>query len=66
VDKPESWTFFFHISWDSALEQQDEKRKIFGSKERLVQVKEKAKAYCEPWKSAFEWVPEDQPYWLVF
>jgi 2-polyprenyl-6-methoxyphenol hydroxylase-like FAD-dependent oxidoreductase len=32
-------------------------------KRDFLQVKEKAKAYCEPWKSAFEWVPEDQPSW---
>jgi 2-polyprenyl-6-methoxyphenol hydroxylase-like FAD-dependent oxidoreductase len=63
VDRPEGWTFFFYISWNSTFEQQDEERKTYGNKERLAQVKEKAKAYCEPWKSAFEWVPEDQPAW---
>jgi hypothetical protein len=26
-------------------------------------VKERSKVYCDPWKSAFEWVPEDQPCW---
>lgn len=62
-DNPEGWTFFFYICWDSTLEQQDGERKTCGNKERLAQVKEKAKAYCEPWKSAFEWVPEDQPSW---
>jgi 2-polyprenyl-6-methoxyphenol hydroxylase-like FAD-dependent oxidoreductase len=56
-------TFFFYISWHSSLEQQDEERKTFGNKERLAQVKEKSKRYCEPWKSAFEWVPEDQAAW---
>jgi hypothetical protein len=45
------------------LEQQSGERRAFRNKERLSQVKEKAKAYCEPWKSAFEWVPEDQPCW---
>jgi 2-polyprenyl-6-methoxyphenol hydroxylase-like FAD-dependent oxidoreductase len=63
VDKPEGWTFFFYISWNSSLEQQDEERKSFGNKERLAQVKEKAKSFCEPWKSAFEWVPEDKRCW---
>jgi hypothetical protein len=33
VDKPEDWTFFFYISWNSSLEQQDEERKNFGNKE---------------------------------
>ncbi|CZR60097.1 related to monooxygenase [Phialocephala subalpina] len=63
IDKPEGWTFFFYISWNSSLEQQDEERKKFGNKERLAQVKEKSVGYCEPWKSAFEWVSEDQPAW---
>jgi len=63
VDKPEGWTFFFYISWKSSLAQQDEERQTYGNKERLAQVKEKSKGYCEPWKSAFEWVPEDQPAW---
>jgi 2-polyprenyl-6-methoxyphenol hydroxylase-like FAD-dependent oxidoreductase len=65
IDEPEGWTFFFYISWKSSLEQQDEERKTYGNKERLAQVKEKSKVYCEPWKSAFEWVPEDQPAWYV-
>lgn len=63
ADKPEGWTFFFYISWRSSLEQQDTERLAFGNKERLAQVKEKSIGYCEPWKSAFEWVPEDQPAW---
>lgn len=63
VDRPEDWTFFFYISWSSSLAQQDAERKSFGNKERLAQVKERSKVYCDPWKSAFEWVPEDQPCW---
>ena len=42
--EPENWTFFFYISWNSTLEQQDEERNTFGNKERLVQVKKKSKA----------------------
>ena len=48
VNKPEDWTFFFYISWNSSLEQQDEERKNFGNKERLAQVKERSKVYCDP------------------
>ena len=59
----EDWTFFFYISWNLSIEQQDEERKTFGNKERLAQVKKKWKGYCEPWKSAFECVPEDQAAW---
>ncbi|KAH8683224.1 hypothetical protein BGZ60DRAFT_399688 [Tricladium varicosporioides] len=63
MDKPEAWTFFFYISWPSTLQQQDEEAARFGNRERLAQVKELAKRYTEPWRSAFEWIPEDQPAW---
>ncbi|PQE21575.1 FAD binding domain-containing protein [Rutstroemia sp. NJR-2017a WRK4] len=59
--KPETWTFFFYISWHSSA--QDEEAKTFDNKARLRQVRELAKDYTEPWKSAFEWLPEDQPVW---
>lgn len=63
VDEPENWTFFFYISWYSSLKQQDAERLIYGNKERLKQVKEQAVGYVEPWKSAFEWVKDDQAVW---
>ena len=63
LTNPEEWTFFFYISWATSLEQQDKERETYGNKERLQQVKEKSNGYCEPWKSAFEWVGEDQPAW---
>ncbi|KAN0102818.1 FAD/NAD(P)-binding domain containing protein [Hyaloscypha variabilis] len=40
VDKPEDWTFFFYISWNSSLEQQDEERKNFGNKDAFEWVPE--------------------------
>lgn len=63
IDKPEDWTFFFYISWNSTIEQQDEEAKTFTNKERLNQVRELGKLYTQPWKSAFEWIPEDQVPW---
>ena len=63
VDKPENWTFFFYVSWNSSIEQQDEEAKTYGNRERLEQVRELGKRYTDPWKSAFTWVPEDQPAW---
>lgn len=63
VDKPEDWTFFFYISWNSTIEQQNIEGATFGNKERLAQVKELSKGFCDPLKSAFEWTPEDQPAW---
>jgi hypothetical protein len=63
VDKPEDWTFFFYISWNSPIEQQEREAKMMGNKERLAQVKKLATGYTEPWKSAFQWVGDDQPVW---
>lgn len=62
-DKPEDWTFFFYISWNSSTEQQLEEAKKFGNNERLAQVKSLSRGFEEPWKSAFEWVGDDQPAW---
>jgi 2-polyprenyl-6-methoxyphenol hydroxylase-like FAD-dependent oxidoreductase len=65
VDLPENWTFFFYISWPSSLEQQDEEAKTFSNSDRLKQVKDLAKVYTEPWKSAFEWLDDDKEGWYM-
>ncbi|TVY89983.1 FAD-dependent monooxygenase [Lachnellula willkommii] len=65
IDKPEDWTFFFYISWNSTLEQQVEEAKTYGNYERLTQVKSFSRGFTEPWKSAFEWVADDQLVWYV-
>ncbi|KAH9217554.1 hypothetical protein DL95DRAFT_459162 [Leptodontidium sp. 2 PMI_412] len=57
---PDGYFAFFGLQ---DAPEQDEERKTFGNKERLAQVKKKWKGYCEPWKSAFECVPEDQAAW---
>ncbi|ESZ97152.1 hypothetical protein SBOR_2465 [Sclerotinia borealis F-4128] len=62
-EKPESWTFFFYISWNSSIDMQDAEAKVFDDAARLRQVREMGKRYAEPWKSAFEWLPEYQPVW---
>ncbi|KAK2747151.1 hypothetical protein FQN57_002408 [Myotisia sp. PD_48] len=61
-DKPETWVFFFYISWKSSIEEQ-EKTAGWTSKQRMRQLKGMAKDFCDPWKSAFEWVRDDQPVW---
>lgn len=60
---PETWTFFFYVSWNSSIETQDEEAKFFDNTARLKQVRELGKEYSEPWKSAYEWLPENQPVW---
>lgn len=63
VDKPEYWSFFFYISWNSPLEEQLKEAKTYGNKERSFQVKFLSEGFTEPWKSAFECVADDQPAW---
>ena len=63
-EDPSSWTFFFYISWRSSLEEQD-KTKDWTDKQRLAQQKELAKHFCDPWKSAYEWTPDDAPVWYM-
>ena len=61
---PSSWTFFFYISWHLSLEEMDATAD-WTDAQRLAQQKEFAKSFCDPWKSAFEWTPDDHPVWFV-
>lgn len=62
--RPESWTFFFYISWHSTLDEQ-EKTAQWTNAERLQQVKKFAKSFADPWKSAFEWLEDDHQVWYM-
>ncbi|KAF2674609.1 putative monooxygenase [Microthyrium microscopicum] len=62
AEKPETWTFFFYISYHSSLEEQDQAAD-WTSRQYLDVLKERAKTFCDPWKSALEWVSEDLPVW---
>ncbi|KAF2750541.1 hypothetical protein M011DRAFT_516914 [Sporormia fimetaria CBS 119925] len=61
---PSSWTFFGYISWPSSLEEQ-EKTADWTDAQRLAQQKELAKKFCDPWKSAYEWIPDGTPVWYM-
>ncbi|GLA33917.1 hypothetical protein AnigIFM63309_003940 [Aspergillus niger] len=61
-ERPETWTFFFYISWHSSLQEQRETAG-WSNAQRLEQVKKFARSYTDPWKSAFEWLPDDQQVW---
>lgn len=63
-DDPSSWTFFFYISWISSLEEQ-EATKNWTDAQRLAQQKEFAAEFCDPWKSAYAWTPDDAPVWYM-
>ncbi|EUC31171.1 hypothetical protein COCCADRAFT_6895 [Bipolaris zeicola 26-R-13] len=64
ANDPSTWTFFYYISWRSSLEEQ-EATKHWTSAQRLAQQKELAKQFCDPWKSALEWTPDDTPVWYL-
>jgi 2-polyprenyl-6-methoxyphenol hydroxylase-like FAD-dependent oxidoreductase len=61
-DDPSTWTFFYYISWPSSLEEQDATAN-WTDAQRLAQQKELSKSFCDPWKSAYEWTPDDAPVW---
>ncbi|KAL3473262.1 hypothetical protein BJX99DRAFT_272408 [Aspergillus californicus] len=63
-ERPETWTFFFYISWHSPLEEQEATSGWTGA-QRLAQVKEFSKEFADPWKSAYEWLPDDQEVWYM-
>jgi 2-polyprenyl-6-methoxyphenol hydroxylase-like FAD-dependent oxidoreductase len=61
---PADWTFFFYISWASSLEDQDV-TKNWTPAQRLAQQQEMAKGFCDPWKSAYAWTPDDASVWYM-
>jgi 2-polyprenyl-6-methoxyphenol hydroxylase-like FAD-dependent oxidoreductase len=63
ADDPTTWTFFFYISWQSSLQEQEDTK--VNDSQRLAQQKEFAKNFCDPWKSAYEWTPDDAPVWYM-
>ncbi|KAF2199401.1 FAD/NAD(P)-binding domain-containing protein [Delitschia confertaspora ATCC 74209] len=63
-DDPTTWTFFYYISWHCSLEEQDATMN-WTNRQRLAQQKEFAKSFCDPWKSAYEWAPDDAPVWYM-
>lgn len=63
-DHPETWTFFFYISWHSPFEEQ-EKTAHWDNKQRLQQVKALSKVFTDPWRSAFDWLPDDHQVWYM-
>lgn len=63
-ERPETWTFFFYISWYSPLEEQ-ERTTNWTNAQRLKQTKEAAQFFTDPWKSAFDWLEDDHPVWYM-
>jgi 2-polyprenyl-6-methoxyphenol hydroxylase-like FAD-dependent oxidoreductase len=63
-DVPESWTFFFYISWPSSVEEQTATAH-WTNAQRFAQQKEFAKNHCDPWKSALEWASDETSVWYL-
>jgi 2-polyprenyl-6-methoxyphenol hydroxylase-like FAD-dependent oxidoreductase len=63
-ERPESWTFFFYISWYSPLSEQEETSN-WSNAQRLQQAKNFSKQFTDPWKSAYECLPDDQEVWYM-
>ncbi|KAJ4345421.1 uncharacterized protein N0V89_011551 [Didymosphaeria variabile] len=63
-EDPTTWTFKFYISWQSSLEEQ-RATASWTDTQRLAQAKEFAKKFCDPWKSAYEWVPDNAGVWYM-
>lgn len=62
--EPSDWVFFFYVSWHSSLEEQ-EATKHWTDAQRVKQQKGLAKHFCDPWKSALEWTPDDASAWYL-
>lgn len=61
---PSSWTFFFYISWRCSLPEQAATAH-WSTARRVKQQKDLAAAFCDPWRSALEWTPDDAPAWYL-
>jgi len=54
-EKPETWTFFFNNTWRLSLAEQ-EAQKDWTPKQRVEQMQETGKDFCEPWRSGLAWL----------
>jgi 2-polyprenyl-6-methoxyphenol hydroxylase-like FAD-dependent oxidoreductase len=63
-NKPEDWTFFFYLSFPSSVAEQTE-AKSWTAEKHMAKAKAMATSYCEPWKSAMAWLPDNNPVWQI-
>jgi 2-polyprenyl-6-methoxyphenol hydroxylase-like FAD-dependent oxidoreductase len=61
---PESWLFFFYISFNLPAEEQ-EAMAGWSQPQHMAFMKGLARECADPWKSAFEWLPDDHPLWFM-
>ncbi|KAK4614213.1 FAD-dependent monooxygenase cctM [Fulvia fulva] len=53
-DDPSSWTFFHYISYPTPPDHDK-----WNTAKLLQHQKELAKSFCEPWRSIYQWMPDD-------
>lgn len=59
IEHPENWTFFHYISFPESKDFENSRC----NEEHVAHQKELAKMFVDPWKSIFEWMPDDHPVW---
>lgn len=59
VEHPENWTFFHYISFPEARDQVNTRT----MREHVAHQKELARRFADPWRSVFEWMPDDSEVW---
>jgi 2-polyprenyl-6-methoxyphenol hydroxylase-like FAD-dependent oxidoreductase len=61
-DDPASWVFYTYISYPLSMEDQVSSAD-WPNEKKIQQLKTMARDFTEPWKSAYAWMPDDQPVW---
>ena len=59
INHPENWTFFHYISFPEPRQQVNNRM----MREHVLHQKELARRFVDPWRSVFEWMPEDSEVW---
>jgi 2-polyprenyl-6-methoxyphenol hydroxylase-like FAD-dependent oxidoreductase len=63
ASRPDTWVFFFYISYPVPVADQDVQA-AWEPARRLAHARGLARDMCEPWRSAYAWLPaDDHPTW---
>ncbi|KAF2650604.1 FAD/NAD(P)-binding domain-containing protein [Lophiostoma macrostomum CBS 122681] len=58
-EHPENWTFFHYISFPEPREEINTR----SNREHIAHQKAMARKFVDPWRSVFEWMPDDMDVW---
>ncbi|KAF3386179.1 putative FAD-dependent monooxygenase [Penicillium rolfsii] len=59
IEHPENWTFFHYISFPEKRDEVNNR----SMREHVAHQKELARHFVDPWRSVFEWMPDDSEVW---